>query len=104
MSIKITSAEANENLEKLFKQVLETGEIVVISQSDVKNVVLISEAEFNSLLETLYLLRSPANSARLLHAIERAKAGIIEPQNVNELYQKFGLNEDDTDSDIAAAS
>ncbi|MEC4819133.1 MAG: type II toxin-antitoxin system Phd/YefM family antitoxin [Scytonema sp. PMC 1069.18] len=104
MSVKITSAEAKENLEKLFDQILETGDAVVISQTNGKNLVLISEAEFNSLLETLYLLRSPANSARLLTALERAKAGIIEPQNVSELYKNFGLNEDDTDSDIATAS
>ncbi len=79
-------------------------EAVVISQPDGKNAVLISEAKFNSLLETLYLLRSPANSARLLTALERAKAEIIEPQNVKELYNKFGFNEDGADSDIAAGS
>ncbi|MDZ8054172.1 MAG: type II toxin-antitoxin system Phd/YefM family antitoxin [Aulosira sp. ZfuVER01] len=104
MSVKVTSAEANGNLEKLCSQVLETGEAVIISQVDGKNVVLIAEAELNSLLETLYLLRSPANSTRLLTALERAKAGIIEPQNVDELYDKFGLNDDATDSDIVAAS
>ncbi|MBD2778943.1 type II toxin-antitoxin system Phd/YefM family antitoxin [Iningainema tapete] len=92
------------NNEKLFSKVLETDEAVVISQPDGKNVVLISEAEYNSLLETLYLLRSPANSARLLTALERAKAGMIQPQNVRELYEKFGLNEDDADSDIAFSS
>ncbi|MBW4560447.1 MAG: type II toxin-antitoxin system Phd/YefM family antitoxin [Mojavia pulchra JT2-VF2] len=104
MPVKVTSAEANGNLDKLCTQVLETGEAVVISQADGKNVVLIAETELNSLLETLNLLRSPANSARLLTALERAKAGTIEPQNVNELYDKFGLNEDDTDNEIAAAS
>ncbi|KYC36754.1 hypothetical protein WA1_44575 [Scytonema hofmannii PCC 7110] len=31
-------------------------------------------------------------------------AEIIEPQNVKELYNKFGFNEDGADSDIAAAS
>lgn len=104
MPVKVTSAEANGNLENLCNQVLATGEAVIISQANGKNVVLITEAELNSLLETLYLLRSPANSARLLTAIERAKAGIIEPQNVDELYDKFGLNDDAKDSDIAAAS
>ncbi|BAZ12147.1 hypothetical protein NIES4071_39750 [Calothrix sp. NIES-4071] len=104
MSVKITLNEANANLKNFCSQVLDTGETVVISQPDGKNVVLISEAELNSLLETLYLLRSPANSARLRTAIERAKAGVVEPQNVDELYDKFGLHEEDADIDIAAAS
>ncbi|GAA6623085.1 type II toxin-antitoxin system Phd/YefM family antitoxin [Scytonema sp. NUACC26] len=103
MSVKVTLQEANENLEKLFSHIVETGEAVVISQPDGKNAVLISEAEFNSLLKTLYLLRSPANSASLLTTLERTKAEIIEPQSVKEIYNKFGLNEDSTD-DVAVAS
>jgi antitoxin YefM len=35
------------------------------------------------------------NSTRLLTAIKRAKAEIIQPQNIDEFYDKFGLNEDD---------
>ncbi|KAF3885039.1 MULTISPECIES: type II toxin-antitoxin system Phd/YefM family antitoxin [Nostocales] len=104
MLAKVSWQEFNGNIENLFSQILETGEAVVISQPEGKNVVLISEAEFNSLLETLYLLRSPANSSRLLTALKRAKAGTIEPQNVNELYKKLGLNENDIGSDVAAAS
>jgi len=104
MSIKITPEEAAKNLESICNQVVENQEVVRICQPDGKNVVLIAETELESLLETLYLLRSPANATRLFTALQRAKAKIIEPKLVSELYEKFGLQEDDTSSDIDMAS
>lgn len=104
MSIKVTLEEATENLDTFCKQIAETDEVVFINRPDGKNVVLISQSELESLLETLYLLRSPKNSARLLNALQRAKAKIVQPQEVSALYEKFGLSEDNTDNDIAAAS
>ena len=66
-----------------------------------KNAVLISEAELESLLETLYLLRSPVNAAHLLTALERAKARVIQPQTLEQIYKKFGINEEDnTESEV----
>jgi antitoxin YefM len=103
MSIKVTPEEVTTNLDKLCNQVVETGEVIIITRADGKNAVLISEAELDSLLETLYILRSPANSSRLLTALQRAKAGIIKPQSVEEIYEMFGLS-DDLDDDFVAAS
>jgi antitoxin YefM len=86
-------------------RVVETGEAIVITRHNGKNVVLISERELDSLLETLYLLRSPKNATRLLTALERAKARVIEPQNLDEICKKFGLEEEeDTENEIAIAS
>ncbi|BAY26026.1 hypothetical protein NIES2100_58360 [Calothrix sp. NIES-2100] len=104
MSIKITSEEAAKNLDSICNQLIETNEVVRISRPDSKNVVLISETELESLLETLYLLRFPANSTRLFTALQRAKKKIVEPQSVSELYERLGLQEDDQSSDINLAS
>jgi antitoxin YefM len=38
-------------------------------------VVIVSLADFESLRETAYLMRSPANARRLLDAMERLEAG-----------------------------
>ncbi|BAY94031.1 MULTISPECIES: type II toxin-antitoxin system Phd/YefM family antitoxin [unclassified Tolypothrix] len=104
MSIKITSEEAAKNLDSICNQLIETNEVIRISRPDGKNVVLISETELESLLETLYLLRFPANSTRLFTALQRAKEKIVEPQSVSELYERLGLEEDDKSSDINLAS
>ena len=47
--------------------------IIVKRDGTDKNVALIAETDLSSLLETVYLLRSPANAARLHRAIDRAK-------------------------------
>jgi antitoxin YefM len=49
--------------------------------------------------ETLYLLQTPANAKRLLAAVERSKAGTVQPMTITELYQRFCL-EDDMDDKL----
>jgi antitoxin YefM len=44
------------------------------------------------MLETIHLLRSPANAERLLDAIEWAKAGKGEPSSPAALRAEFGLD------------
>ncbi len=46
-----------------------------------------------SLVETVYLLRSPANARRLLDAIEESKTGKIQPQTIAELYSELGIDQ-----------
>ncbi|MEB3211642.1 MAG: type II toxin-antitoxin system Phd/YefM family antitoxin [Leptolyngbyaceae bacterium] len=93
MSTQVSYGDAQSNLEQLCDRVVETGEAVIIARPDGKNVALVSEADLSGLLETLYLLRSPANANRLKAALERAKTDAIQPQSVDELYRKFGLEQ-----------
>jgi antitoxin YefM len=104
MLTKIASAEAQVNLDLLCDRVVETGEMIVITRLNGKNVVLISESEWESLLETLYLLRSPANATRLLTALKRARGREIEPQSLEEICEKFELEEEgDRKNEVAIA-
>jgi len=50
---------------------------VVITKNRDQSVVMLSLAEYESLQETAYLLRSPANAKRLLAAIESLKRGKV---------------------------
>ena len=94
MSTQIPYIDAQVNLGELCDRVVETGEAVIITRPDGKNVALVSEVELSSLLETLYLLRSPANAARLSTALERSQAGAIEPQAIGELVKRFGIEDE----------
>lgn len=49
--------------------------ILVTRQGGKGNVVILPEEEFESWQETVHLLRSPANAARLLRSIRSAEAG-----------------------------
>lgn len=105
MSTEITYTDAKANLESLCDRAVETGELIVINRPNGKNAILISKAELESLLETLYLLRSPVNATRLLTALKRAKARVVQPQTLDEINQKFGLGEeDDSDNEVGIAS
>ena len=46
-----------------------------MTRRDARSVVLLSEEEYEGIRETLHLLRSPANAARLLGSTRTADAG-----------------------------
>jgi antitoxin YefM len=102
MSTQIPYVDAQVHLDQLCDRVVETGGAVIMTRPDGKNVALISEAELSSLLETLYLLRSPANANRLATALERSKSGMIQPQAIDELLKRFELEEEDSDTQSVA--
>ena len=55
---------------------------------------LINSAELTSLIEIVYLLRSPRNANRLLSALKDAKARTVKPQTLRELRQEWVLGEE----------
>ena len=95
MTTQTTYTKARTNLAKLCKQVTENREIIVISRRGGDDVALISADELSSLLETAHLLRSPKNAARLLAALEQARAGVGTPQTVSALRREIGLDQEE---------
>ena len=88
---QIDLMKAAENLPQLCDQVVEDRDIVIITRSDGENVALIAADELNSMIESLYLLRSPKNAERLLTAIEEVKSKIKIPQTLRELSHELGV-------------
>ncbi|PYI69080.1 type II toxin-antitoxin system prevent-host-death family antitoxin [Arthrobacter livingstonensis] len=68
-------AEFAANCAETLTAVVDDCEEVVITRSGKEPVVIVSLAEYQSLKETAYLLRSPANARRLLGAIDRLENG-----------------------------
>lgn len=73
----VTASEARKLLFPLIEQVNADQEPVEIV-SKRGTAFLVSEDQFRSMRETAYLLRSPANAARLAESIEQARAGQVE--------------------------
>jgi antitoxin YefM len=46
-----------------------------VTRQGARSVVVLSEAEYNSIMETVHLLRSPANAAALAESIADLEAG-----------------------------
>lgn len=71
----ITYTAARENLASTMDSVCEDHDPVVITRNRDQSVVLMSLEDYESLQETAYLLRVPANAKRLLSAIGKLEKG-----------------------------
>lgn len=71
----ISYTEAREQLASIWDQTVETREPVVINRRGNESVVLLPLEEWEGMLETAHLLRSPANARRLLNALTRLQEG-----------------------------
>ena len=92
MSLKISYSHARDHLAEVWDEVEDTREVAVIQRRGHEDMALIPAAELASLRETAYLLRSPANAARLLTAIARARRGGTLPTDLGALRAELGLD------------
>jgi antitoxin YefM len=83
---------AREDFFQMLDRIAKEREIYIINRPDGENIALITESDLNSLIETVYLFRSPANARRLLDALDEAKSGKIVPQSVEDLQQELGVS------------
>jgi antitoxin YefM len=67
--------ESRAHYAEVLDAVANDREEVVITRAGHEPVVIVSLDDYESLRETAYLMRSPANARRLLDAMERLEAG-----------------------------
>lgn len=67
--------ESRARYAEVLDGVVNDREEVIITRAGHEPVVIVSLADYESLRETAYLMRSPANARRLLDAMERLEAG-----------------------------
>ncbi len=92
MPVNVTYTQARANLAALLDQATDDREIIIIQRRDKAAAALISADELTSLLETAYLMRSPANARRLLTALNRALQHSETPLSLDELKERVGLD------------
>jgi antitoxin YefM len=71
----VSYTELRQNLAKYMDEVCDSSAALHVTRQNARSVVMLSEDEYESIIETLHLLRSPANAERLLESIENAKSG-----------------------------
>ena len=81
----ITYTAARESLASTMDSVCADHDPVVITRNRDQAVVLISLEDYESLQETAYLLRVPANARRLLDSIAELKRGESVAKSLSEL-------------------
>ena len=71
----VSFSEARGNLKTVIDKTVEDADVTIITRRGSANAVLLSEELFNSLMETVYLLRTPANAAHLARSMAQDQAG-----------------------------
>jgi antitoxin YefM len=71
----VSFSEARNSLKAVLDRVVEDADYTIVTRRDADDVVVMSLESFNSLMETVHLLKSPANAAHLDRSISQFKQG-----------------------------
>lgn len=83
----MTYTAARENLASTIDRVCIDRDPVIITRKRDQSVVMLSLEDYESLQETAYLLRTPANATRLLDSIENLNAGKSVKKRIQDLME-----------------
>jgi antitoxin YefM len=78
----VTFTEARNQLKAILDRVVNDADYTIITRRDADDAVVMSLEYFNSLLETVHLLKSPANAAHLERSIAQYKQGRVTEKNL----------------------
>ncbi|BDU51389.1 type II toxin-antitoxin system Phd/YefM family antitoxin [Haliovirga abyssi] len=81
----INYSDFRANMKSYMDNAYENHETMIITRKKMKNIVIMSIEDYNSLMTTNYLLANPNNSKHLLESIEQAKEGRTVSKTVEEL-------------------
>ena len=80
----VSIVEASDRLESILDGVSRHADCAVITRPDAEDAVVMSLDYYTSLMETVHLLKSPANAAHLAASIDQYRAGqVIERDTVD---------------------
>ena len=80
----ITYTDLKQNLKTYIDKVIQDNEPLIIARKNNENVVLLSANEYNSLVETNYLLSNETNAEHLKKSIAQHKSGKIKAKELHE--------------------
>ena len=80
----ITYSALRQNLKTYMDKVVQDNDPLIITRKNNENVVLLSISEYNSLMETNYLLSNEANAEHLKRSIAQHKAGKVKTRELRD--------------------
>ena len=91
MTVRATCSQARARLAEIWDDVENCREPAILERRGHDTMALLPADELRSLQETVYLLRSPKNAARLLSALHRSRQGRSSPADLESLALELGL-------------
>jgi antitoxin YefM len=92
MAIQTNYTQARAHFAELLERVTKDQQPIIIKRRGREGVVMIPEREYDSIMESYHLLRSPKNALRLYGALNDALAGKGKKMTVDELRREVGLD------------
>ena len=80
----VSYSELRTNLASCMEKVCDDRAPLVVTRQNARSVVIMSEQDYEGLMETVHLLKSPANAARLLRSIKDADRGKLKKREIVE--------------------
>ena len=71
----VNFSEARNSLKQVIDQVVSDADVAVIARRDAPDAVVMSLDTYNSMMETVHLLKVPANAAHLARSIDQFRKG-----------------------------
>jgi len=71
----VNFSDARNRLKSVIDQVVNDEDFAIITRRDADDAVVMSLNHFNGLMETVHLLKSPANAAHLNKSIKQYQSG-----------------------------
>lgn len=78
----ISFTEARNNLKSVLDRVVNDADCTIITRHDAEDAVIMSLEYYNSLMETVHLLKSPANAAHLAKSIEQYRTTQVQERDL----------------------
>ena len=79
-----TYTDFRQRLKSYLDKVRNNHTPLVVTSANAEDVVVLSKSDYESMEETFYLLKSPANAARLLKSIEDYEKGFGQEKSLIE--------------------
>ncbi|MES9924124.1 MAG: type II toxin-antitoxin system prevent-host-death family antitoxin [Candidatus Thiodiazotropha endolucinida] len=78
----VSFTEARNRLKSILDQVVNDADFTVITRRDSEDAIVMSLDYYNSLMETVHLLKSPANAKHLSQSIEQYREGHVQVRDM----------------------
>ena len=82
----VTMQKFTTQIDKMLGEVENSGDALLVEREQ-GNFMVMSERDYNSIMETMYLLSVPANAERLQKGISQANSGSYSIKNVDDLWK-----------------
>ena len=82
--LAVNYSNYREALKSYCDRVNDEAEVLIVTRKSGGNVVVLSEAQYNNLMENLYLRSNPANYENLMASVEQLKRGTLQTHALHD--------------------